>query len=124
MLRYVAFKGDGASCPSGQSGYLTAIRVTAGSPPAFSTAWCASQGGQGSPMATTTDGRSNAIVWGLGAEGTNKLAGFDGDTGAVVFNGGGAADTMGGVRRYVTPIAAKGRIYVGGENAVYAFAVR
>jgi len=118
---YIVFKGTGSNCPSGQSGDLTALKITAGSPPQFTTAWCASQNGLGSPMVTTTDGSDNAIVWGLGAESSQKLRGFDGDTGAVIFDGGGSADTMKGLRRYDTAIAAKGRIYVAGDNAVFAF---
>jgi hypothetical protein len=80
-------------------------------------------GGLGSPMVTQTqlDG-GDTIVWVVGAEGDTKLHGFDGDAGTQVFDGGNAAETMsGGVRRYVTPIAVKGRIFVAGDNRVYAF---
>jgi hypothetical protein len=72
-------------------------------------------------MVTTTDGRSEAIVWGLGAESGNRLMGFDGDTGQVVFGGGGASEAMSNIRRLSTPIAAKGRIFVASDTAVYAF---
>jgi outer membrane protein assembly factor BamB len=114
---YVAFKGPGATC----GGDLTAVRIKPGAPPSFEDAWCATQGGLGSPMVTTTDGHAEAIVWGLGAEGDGRLRGFDGDTGDVVFDGGGAGDGMKGVRRYSTAIAAKGRIFVAADNTVYAF---
>jgi hypothetical protein len=70
-------------------------------------------------MVTTTDGHSEAIVWGLGAEGDQMLHGFDGDTGASIFNGGNVA--IPGMRRFNTPIAAKGRIFVASDNAVVAF---
>ena len=46
-----------------------------------------------------------------------------GDTGAVVFNGGGANELMAGTRRFNTAIAARGRIYVANDNKVYAFTV-
>jgi hypothetical protein len=72
-------------------------------------------------MVTTTDGSANAVVWGVGAEGDQKLHGFDADTGAVVFDGGASGDAMDKLRRYNTPIAAKGRLYVAGDNVVYAF---
>jgi len=50
------------------------------------------------------------------------LHGFDGDDGSVVFAGGTSAELMqGGVHRYITPIAGKGRIFVAGDNKVYAF---
>ncbi|HVY44451.1 MAG TPA: hypothetical protein VHB21_01180 [Minicystis sp.] len=113
---YVVFKGKGADCPSGQ-GDLVALRVTGGG---TATAWCATQHGTGSPMVTQTPS-GDTLVWGVGAEGDGRLHAFDGDTGKVVFAGGGASDQMGSVDRYVSPIAAKGRIFVGGSGAVYAF---
>ena len=48
----VAFEGQGAACPSGQSGNLVMLRVT---PSAIATAWCASFNGSGAPIVTTTD---------------------------------------------------------------------
>ncbi len=118
---YVVFKGNGANCPAGQSGNLTAVRIIPGAPPTVATAWCAQQNGEGSPMVTTTDGRSEAIVWSVGAEGDNRLHGFDGDTGQIVYGGGGAGDVIGSVRRYHTPILAGGRIYVAADGVVKAF---
>lgn len=114
---YVAFKGQSLMC----SGDLTALRIKPGSPPTIQSAWCATQSGTGSPMVTTTDGHAEAIVWGLGAEGDGRLHGFDGDTGAVVFAGGGPGDGMAGLRRFSTAIAAKGRIFVAADDTVYAF---
>ena len=63
------------------------------------------------------------IVWGLGAEGDQRLHAFDGDTGNAVFAGGGANELMAGTRRFNTAIAARGRIYVATDNKVYAFAL-
>jgi len=117
---YVVFRGNGSSCPAGQSGDLTAVRITATAPPTAVTAWCARQNGMGSPMVTTTDGSAEAIVWSVGAEGDQRLHGFDGDTGQVVYAGGGAGDALGNVRRFQTPILAKGRIFVGADGAVRA----
>jgi hypothetical protein len=55
-----------------------------------------------------------------GAEGSTKLEGFDGDTGApITFPGNGVK--IPNMRRYNTPIAAKGKIYVAADNAVVAF---
>ncbi len=118
---YVAFRGACAGVPSGNLG---AIRIGAGSPPTITRAWCAAQHGSGSPIATTTDGRANPIVWSVGAEGDNRLRGFDGDTGQVVFGGGGAADAMSFVRRFQTPIVAKGRILVATDDRIFAFTTR
>ena len=120
---YVVFKGNGRNCPNGTSGNVTAVRLLPTDPLTAEVAWCGNSGGLGSPMVTQTqrDG-GDTIVWVVGAEGDEKLHGFDGDTGATVFAGGSTAETMsGGVRRYVTPIAAQGRIFVGGDNRVYAF---
>ena len=115
---YVVFRAHGTNCP-GTPGDLTAIKVSS-SPPSFSTAWCATQNGAGSPM-VTTDGGANTIVWSVGAEGDNRLRGFDADTGRVLFAGGGPAEAMGNVRRFQTPIVAKGRVFVAADDRIYAF---
>ena len=118
---YVVFKGNGSRCPAGQSGDLTAVRIVPGAPPTVQTAWCAKQNGKGSPMVTTIGGHQEAIVWSVGAEGDNRLHGFDGDTGKIVYAGGGPADVIGSVRRYQTPILAGGRIFIAADNTVKAF---
>jgi PQQ-like domain len=120
---YVVFPGRGIGCPRGQAGDLTAIRIDAASPPTMTVAWCAAQHGRGSPIVTTTDGRSDAIVWSVGAGGDGRLRGFDGETGQVVFDGG-PGEAMSGVQRYQTPVVAKGRIFVVGDREVYAFTAR
>jgi len=117
---YVVFKGTGAHCPAG-TGDLTAVRLGAAAPPTIVTAWCATQHGTGSPMVTTVDGHTDAIVWSIGSEGDSRLHGFDGDSGEVVFAGGGDGDVMGPLARFATPIAARGRIIVAGRSAVYVF---
>jgi hypothetical protein len=112
-------------CPGGSSGDLLAMRVTPTSPPTLVPAWCANSQGQGAPIVTTTGGTSNVFVWIVSAEGTNQLLAFDGDTGAPVFTGGGSAGTLPGpVEHWTSPIVAKGRFYVGGENAVYALTAK
>jgi hypothetical protein len=73
------------------------------------------------PSSSTVDGTGEAIVWGVGAEGDGRLRGFDGDTGKVVFDGGGVNEQMTGVRRYETPIVAHGRIFVAADQRLYAF---
>lgn len=118
---YLAFYGRGTIC-AGTSSNLVAVNVAPASPPTLHETWCANAGGgRGSPMVTTTDGTSEAIVWAVGAESDNRLHGFDGDTGAVIFGGGGATDAMGSTRRFITPIVAKGRIFVAADNQLYAF---
>jgi hypothetical protein len=117
---YVAYQADGALCTGG-SGDLATVKITPGTPPTVTGSWCANVNGGGAPIVTTTDGHSEAIVWGIGAGGGNLLLGFDGDTGATVFGGGGVS--IPNMRRYNSPIAAKGRIFVAADNAVVAFKV-
>lgn len=89
---------------------------------ALKVAWCAPFDGAGAPIVTTTDGSANAIVWVTGAEGDNRLHGFDATSGKPVFTGGGA--TMSGLRHMGTLIAAEGRLYVAADSTVYAFAFK
>lgn len=119
---FIAFKGSGAGCSSTQR-KITALKVTPGSPPQVSVAWCAGPQGQGSPIVTSTGSGGENIVWYVAAEGDNKLRGFDGETGAVVFGGGGTSEQMQGVTRFQSPIVAKGRIFVASNSQVYAFKV-
>jgi hypothetical protein len=108
---------------------LSAFRITATAPPAIASGWDVNRatGGCGSPFVTSTDGTSNMIVWVVGTEdhvtaGDQRLHGYDADTGAVVYDGGGPNEVMAGTHYYsTTGIVARGRIYVAGDNKVYAF---
>jgi hypothetical protein len=90
------------------------VKITPASPPTMSVVWCATSGTQGSPIVTTTDGSANPIVWVVGT----KLLGFDGVSGKPVYTG---TDTVANVRKFTSPIAAHGRIYIGADDKVYAF---
>jgi len=72
-----------------------------------------------------TDGTSNAIVWVVGSDsgGDQRLHGYNGDTGAVVYAGGGANELMTNTRKWNSGIVARGRIYFAADNKVYAFKV-
>ncbi len=102
---------------------LYSMLIGASSPPTIKMAWTNAENGGGSPFVTSTDGIHNVIVWGLGAGGDEKLHGFDGDTGTNIFTGGGTNELMASVRKFNTGIVARGRIYVAGDNKVYAFSV-
>ena len=120
---FVAFQGAGSRCPAGRpSGDLTVLKITGGARPALATAWCAAVRGAGSPIVTTTDGHSEPIVWMVGAEGDNRLHAFKGDTGEPLFAGGGPDEGMTGLRHFQTLIATDGRLYVGADERIYAFA--
>ena len=110
---YIAFHND--------VGQIRAYKITATNPPTITFAWSMNQTGRGSPWVTTTDGTNNTIVWVAGVAGDQRLHGYDGDTGAVIYAGGGSNELMTGTRQWNTGIAARGHIYFGADNKVYAF---
>jgi len=120
---YVAFHvegGRGSGCPASSpaTGNLIAVKVT---PTATSftasVAWCVADTGLASPMVTTTDGTSDAIVW----DANNSLWGYDGDTGAKLFTGTKTAMST-AIQGWNTPIAiGGGRIVVAVNGSVYVF---
>jgi hypothetical protein len=121
---YASFASGGAAsiCPQGQSGDLTTLLIKPGSPPQMTGAWCATQNGAGSPIATAIDSSgTQAIVWSIGAEGDNLLHGFDGATGAALVSAG-TGNVV--VQHFQTPIEAKGRMYVGGNGHILAFTLQ
>ena len=103
------------------AGSIAARKVTATSPPTIVSAWTISQSGRGSPWVTTTDGTNNVIVWVAGVSGDQRLHGYDGDTGTVIYAGGGTNELMSGTQQWNTGMVARGRIYFGADNRVYAF---
>lgn len=117
MGTYVVFRANDTQ--------LSAFRVTSSSPPTITNMWIVDQNGNGSPFVTSTDGTNNVVVWGIGSgsQGDQRLHGFDGDTGAAVFSGGGTNELMAGTRSLNTGIAARGRIFVANDNKVYAFSI-
>ena len=120
---YQTGEGTHFAFHTGESGELRSYIINATSPPTMALAWNISQGGRGSPWVTTTDGTNNAIVWVANVEGDGKLYGYNGDTGTVIFNGGGPNEIMSGTRQWNTGMVARGRIYFGADNKVYAFKV-
>ncbi|MHB1846206.1 MAG: outer membrane protein assembly factor BamB family protein [Deltaproteobacteria bacterium] len=109
---YVAFRGQGAGCP----GDLTALSVSAASPPGLAEAWCASQNGEGSPIVTMSAPGKDVIVWGLGAGGGDgRLRAFDGDTGSLLY----PSPALSGVEHWMPPIAANGHLYVAADTTLY-----
>lgn len=115
---YVAIRAVGSSCPTPVANVaLTVLAITAQPAPAIRTAWCASLASTGVPTVTTSDGVADPIVWMAGSEGDMLLHAFRGDTGQVLF----AGAPMTQLRRFVTPIAAEGRLYVAADQRVFAF---
>jgi hypothetical protein len=94
-----------------------AIKV-APSPLKASVAWCAtSSGGVPGPIATSTDGSANAVVWYMSG---SALRGVNGDTGASVYTSAGG-DACSGVQQWTSPIAAKGRIITGANGKLCSY---
>jgi len=112
---YIAFHND--------TGVIKAYKVTATNPPTIIFAWSQTQNGRGSPWVTTIDGTNNTIVWvaGTGNGGDQRLHGYDGDTGAVIYAGGGLNELMTGTQQWNTGIAVRGRIYFAADDKIYAF---
>jgi len=110
---YIGFHND--------AGAIKAYKITATNPPTITFAWSMNQTGRGSPWVTATDGTNNTIVWVAGVAGDQRVHGYDADTGAVIYAGGGANELMTGTRQWNTGIAARGRIYFAADNKVYAF---
>jgi outer membrane protein assembly factor BamB len=116
---FVAMNAVGL-CPGGGFTDMSTIKISATSPPQISMGWCQGLGGFGSPIVTTTDGRSEAVVWAVGSG--NHLIAFDGDAGTkLMAAGSNVNDGMTEVANRQTPIVAKGRIFVAANNNVYAF---
>ena len=110
---YFAFHDDGNA--------ISAYKITPANPPTIVSGWSVGQSGRGSPWVTTTDGTNNVIVWVAGVGGDQRLHGYNGDTGAVIYAGGGSNELMSGTRQWNTGMVARGRIYFAADNKVYAF---
>jgi hypothetical protein len=117
----------GAVCPDGtKDSQLVGIKLdTSTKPLTPKIVWCATTAGDDeirrrSSISTTTDGKANPLVWFMNGA---QLNAFDGETGAVVFAGGAATDTCGGIHRHTSPIAANGRIIAGGDGHLCAWSV-
>lgn len=111
----VAFRAPRAACPDGRT--PTAVIAVAVTATGLHPVWCAPVKGRGIPIVTTNGPQAEPIVWVAGAEGDERLHGFRGDTGVSVF----ASEPLPGLRHFVTPMAADGRIFLAGDGRVVAF---
>ena len=116
MGTYVVMSSASATgCPGGGTGrQMMAVKITP-SPLSAKVAWCASMGSATNPIATTTDGTSDAIVW---FANSGKLVGVDGDTGASLYT---SSNSCASVPKWSSPIAVKGRIVVAGNGRFCAW---
>jgi hypothetical protein len=112
-LHVVFSTSDGSKCPgtAPSGGVVMSVLIAQGAPPVPKVVWCASRSGEETaPIATTSDGLNDAIVWFMS---NGKLSGVDGEDGKPVFTG---SDSCPNVERWTSPIAVKGRIVVGGDK--------
>jgi outer membrane protein assembly factor BamB len=115
LVAFTNANGVSAAC-SGNN--ITMLKVTGAKVGPISVDWCAPLNGHGAPIITTTNGTGNPLVWVTGAEGDNRLHGFNGLTGKEIFT---SASAMQGLRHFSTLIAANRHLYVGADGHIYAF---
>jgi len=105
---HVVMNAAGPVCPSGTKGTMVSLLITPGSPPTISSAWC-STSSDASPIATSTNGKDETVVWFAGP----GIMAADGDTGAPILANGGNCP---GIQKWTSPIAVKGRILVAADG--------
>jgi hypothetical protein len=119
---FVIFQGWPTGCPRQMVGSaLGALRIEAQPALKMSLVWCGSINGGGSPIVTTADGHSDPIVWAVGAEGDNCLHAFHAESGEPLFACGGGRNIMHSLRHFATILPAFGRLFVAGDDQVYAY---
>jgi hypothetical protein len=116
MGTYFVFRGGVTGCPTGMSGGLMAVRVTAASPPAMTPAWCGGPTQASNPMVTMTNAQgADAIVWVVGTNG--QVNALNADTGASVLSGNPIATAT--IKGHQSPIAANGKVIVATDTRVF-----
>ena len=118
---FVAMEWEGANCPPEKPGKgLLVLKIRADPAPAITTAWCGSVANvHGSPIVTTTDGRSNPIVFAIGVMGDSRLYAFRGDTGELLAS---PRDRVPGLKNFETLLPPTADFLWPGEGRLYAFA--
>jgi hypothetical protein len=110
-----------AACPTPGGDQLVSVQVDMSTtPPTPKVAWCAPvQGGEDrhSPISTTVDGVSSAIVWFVY---NSSLYAYDGDKGTQLF----AGNPCGNVEKQTAPIAADGHVVVGADGKLCSYSVQ
>ena len=114
-----------SACPGGQSsGNIMGLLMQPGTPPMPQIKWCASMNSgddevrRRSPISTNSSAAgADPVVWFM--SGSNLVA-FNGETGAAIPFTSGTCD---GVHRFTSPIAANGRIIVGGNGHLCSWSV-
>ena len=79
-------------------------------------AWSMGQSGKARHGSQRLMAPTTPLFGSLALQGDQRLHGYNGDTGAVVYAGGGSNELMTGTRQWNTGIVARGRIYFGADN--------
>jgi outer membrane protein assembly factor BamB len=111
--------GGGVPCPTTPGPGLVSIGLSAGAPPQPYLAWCVPTLNRNGAMITTVDGKVDTIVWHLD---NTRLMANDGDNGAVLYQD--TADACLNVMPWTTPIAVKGRVFIGAAGHLCSWSVR
>jgi hypothetical protein len=109
--------GGGGADAGAISPVVMSILVTPGTTPSLNVAWCSSAGTP-APIVTTSDGKSDYIVWYVNA---GVLTGVDADNGTTLVTATGTCPYN--VRRWTSPIAVKGRIISTGDGHLCSWSV-
>ena len=120
---FVAFQGNGANCPTSQSGgNLTVLHIRAGSPPSLDHRLVRRL--SGARLADRDDDRRPCEPDRLGRRrrGRRATARLPGRHRRAAVHGGGSGNAMTGLRHFQTLLAAGDRLYIGADGRVYAFA--
>jgi hypothetical protein len=96
------------------SGGMSTFTVSPTSPPQLGAGWCTGFGGNGSPIISTSDGTNDYVVWAM----DGNLTALDGDTSKKIVS-----VNLGNYTHWVTPIIAKGAVYVAGNSQVFKFSL-
>jgi hypothetical protein len=111
-----------AACPTPGGDQLVSVKLDMTTTPATpKVAWCVPvQGGEDrhSPISTSTDGASNAIVWFVYNSG---LVAYDGDVGGPALF---TSTPCGNVEKQTAPIAADGHVVVGADGKLCSYSVQ
>jgi hypothetical protein len=104
-------------CPAGSRSI--SLLVKPGAPPTAEVAFCSVVGGSASPIVTTTDGKSDAVIWFY----DDGLFAVDGESGATLLRPDGIPPCA-GLHFMQAPIAVKGRIIFGADGHLCSYSAR
>jgi outer membrane protein assembly factor BamB len=122
--RFILVPGHGSQPqPCRGTGGVVAVRLEAAASraPALHVAWCSpSMSDAGAPTVSSA-GPEGGLVWIVDTR-PGILYALDARTGAEVYAS--PPEVLGGTHRFIAPVVADGRVYVGAAQAVVAFGLR